>query len=232
MTSQSKTETTAEYEAIAQLMNDRYTCRSFSSDPVPEEQIRRLLRLAQRTASWSNVQPWDLILTKDDGTERFRAALYEAAKTQEVNSDIPQPEEYRGIYRDRRRESGYALYASVLIEKSDSAARETQRLENYRLFGAPHFLLVHSDVKIGPYGWVDCGGYIATFLLAAQSLGIAAAPQAAIAMQSRFVHEYFNLPDDRVVIAGISFGYATDHPINAFRTTRADIDDVVNWVDR
>jgi nitroreductase len=50
-------------------------------------------------------------------------------------------------------------------------------------------------------------------------------------MQSRFIHEYFSLPEDRVVVAGVSFGYEADHPVNTFRTTRADTSDVVTWVD-
>ncbi len=55
-------------------------------------------------------------------------------------------------------------------------------LENYRFFGAPHVAIITSDKALGVYGAVDCGGYVSTLLLAAESLGIAAVPQAAVAM--------------------------------------------------
>nr|WP_324197820.1 nitroreductase family protein [Nocardia abscessus] len=77
---------------------------------------------------------------------------------------------------------------------------------------------------------MDCGLYLGTFLLAATSLGIATIPQAAPAGRSAFVRECFDLPEDRKILAGISFGYPdVDHPANSYRTTRAPVDEVVTW---
>jgi nitroreductase len=51
-------------------------------------------------------------------------------------------------------------------------------------------------------------------------------------MHSAFLHEYFSIPDDRKVLVGISFGYPDlEHPANGYRTSRASLDEVVNWVD-
>lgn len=67
-------------------------------------------------------------------------------------------------------------------------------------------------------------------LLAARSLGIDTIAQAAIAMYSDTVREHFQLDDDRVVVAGVSFGYAdVDAPINGFRTSRSELADTVTW---
>jgi nitroreductase len=39
------------------------------------------------------------------------------------------------------------------------------------------------------------------------------------------------LGDDRTIVCGISFGYPDlDHPTNSYRTTRAPLDQVVDWV--
>ncbi|MDX7527464.1 nitroreductase family protein, partial [Enterobacter hormaechei] len=78
-----------------------------------------------------------------------------------------------GVYGERRRASGYGLYTGLGIERSDKEARLTQMLENYRFFGAPHVAVITSDAGLGTYGAVDCGGYVATFLAAASSLGVA-----------------------------------------------------------
>ncbi|MGC9670724.1 nitroreductase [Planosporangium sp. 12N6] len=220
-------------DALERILAGRYSCRAFRPEPVPRQRIERMFTLAQRTASWCNSQAWQVILTSGEATERFRAALYAAASAGPGRSDVPEPAEYRGVYQTRRREAGYGLYHSLGIDRADYAARGRQMLENFRFFGAPHVAVITSDRSLGPYGYVDCGGYVSTLLLAAESLGVAAVPQAAIAMQSDAVRAHFGIPADRVIVCGVSFGYAdADHPANSFRTGREELANVVTWHDR
>jgi nitroreductase len=219
-------------DILEELVTARRSCRAFLAKQVPRPQIERMLTLAQRTPSWCNSQAWQVHLTSGAGTERFREALYEYATSHEMGSDFPEPAEYHGVYKLRRREAGFALYASLGIAKDDHAARLQQAFENFRFFGAPHVAVITSDRALGTYGAVDCGGYVATLLLAAESLGISAIPQAAIALHSDFVRAHFGLPDDRAVLCAVSFGYADElHLANGFRTTRAELVDVVDYVD-
>ena len=105
-------------------------------------------------------------------------------------------------------------------------------LENFRFFGAPHTAIITTDRALGTYGAVDCGGYVSTLLLTAQALGLGSIAQAAIAMYSDFVREWLDLPEDRLVVCAVTFGYADpEHPANAFRTTRADLSSVVHRID-
>ncbi|GGS27117.1 nitroreductase [Streptomyces humidus] len=219
-----------EFDMVDRLLRRRHSCRAFSSTPVPHETLTSLLDSAQRTASWCNVQPWQVVVTSGTATERFSSALLTAVMGGSVDPDIPAPTEYRGAYKARRRESGLGLYSSLGIPPDDHEARTKQTLENFRFFGAPHVLVIHSEAALGPYAHVDVGGYIANLLLAAEALGLAAIPQAAIAMQSSLVHEHFGLGADRVVVAAISLGYEAEHPANVFRTDRADLAEVVTWV--
>src|SRR5438034_2284411 len=93
-------------------------------------------------------------------------------------------------------------------------------------------LSFHTDEALGVYGAIDCGGYVTSFMLAAQALGVATVPQAALAFHSEVVRKHFGLSDDRRVVCGISFGYADrDHRANSYRTTRAGIADTVSFVD-
>ena len=117
-------------------------------------------------------------------------------------------------------------------ERGDRARSALQGRENFRFFGAPHFALITTERDLGTYGAIDCGGYVSVFLLAAQSLGLAAIPQAAVAAYSPWLRDYFGLPDNRLVVCGISFGYPDQaHPANGFRTNRAPITEVVDWRD-
>ena len=157
--------------------------------------------------------------------------MLSAADESEVGPDFAFPSAYEGANRQRRYDCAMQLYDSAGIARGDREASARQARENYRLFGAPHVAMITSDAGLGVYGAVDCGAFVANFLLAAASLGIATIPQAALASRPSRVRKFFGLDDDRLVVCGISFGYAASaHPVNGFRTARADLDDVVSFV--
>jgi len=218
-------------ETFERLLAGRYSCRAFRPDPVERPVIEKILRLAQRTPSWCNAQPWQLVITSGAETDRFRAGLMEHAASHAPAPDIPFPREYRGVYLQRRRECGFQLYDSVGIARGDRAASARQAMENFRLFGAPHVAIVTTEEALGPYGILDCGAYVSNFALAARSLGVATIAQAALAAEAPFIRNFFGLPADRQVVCGISFGFEdAAHPANAFRTSRADLAETVTWV--
>jgi nitroreductase len=219
-------------EAFDALLHERHSCRAFLPDPVARSVIERLFMLAQRAPSWCNAQPWKAIVTSGAQTAALRDALAAHMAVGSPAPDIPFPREYRGEYLQRRRACGLQLYEAVGIAHDDRAASTRQALENFRFFGAPHVVIVTADAALGTYGAIDCGGFITTFLLAATSLGLAGVAQAALATYSSFLHDYFEIPDDRVVVCGISLGYEdSSHPANRFRTGRAALGEVVEWRD-
>lgn len=224
--------TPAAFDTLAELLNQRYSCRAFEPHPLPHALIERIVETAQRTASWCNAQPWQLHIASGATLERLRAALMHAAATQAPASDIPGPREYRGVYQQRRRECGWGLYDSLGIAKGDRAASAAQAAENFRLFGAPHLGIVSSEEALGTYGAVDCGAYVSNFMLAALGLGVASIAQAALASYPQVLREHLGIGADRLIVCGISFGHAdATHPANRFRTSRAPLAECVVWCD-
>lgn len=224
---------------LSRLLAERFSCRGYRPDPVPQHVIERMLGIAQMSASWCNSQPWQVIVTAGEGTERFRKMLFDHAVADHgankgvphMEPDFPFPAAYRGVYKERQREVGWQLYESVGVAYGDRVASGKQALENFRLFGAPHMLLITSERDLGVYGAIDCGLYMGSLLLAAQSLGLGMIPQAALATYAPLMREYFKIPDNRMIVVGASFGYAEDsHPANSFRSRRADLADVVQYV--
>jgi nitroreductase len=226
------TEHLNDVQVLRRLIFGRATCRAYQPLQVPEAVIRSMVDVARGTASWCNTQPWDLTITSGESTDKFRCALMEQVRQNpQLNSDFPFPEEYTGVYLERRRKSGFQLYEALGIGRGDKDRRDAQSFENFRLFGAPHVAIVTVPQKLGTYGAVDAGGFINAFLLSAQAHGVATTPQAALAMQSKFIRAYFGLPDERRVVCGISFGYAdTVHPVNGYRTERAQVDEIIQFV--
>ncbi|CAN5199985.1 nitroreductase [soil metagenome] len=218
-------------EVVEKLLAARYSCRAFRPEPVARPVIERVLNAAQRTASWCNSQPWQVTILSGDAARALGEALYKNASAGQFSADFPFPREYKGVYLDRRRESGFQLYNALGIPRGDKAGYQKQMLENFRFFGAPHVAIITSAEALGVYGAVDCGGYVGNFMLAAQALGIATVPQAALAGQSDAVRKHLGLADDRRVVCGISFGYAAEaHAANSYRTTRATIPEAAVFV--
>ena len=216
-----------------QIVNSRYSARIFRPEPLPDDTVRRILTLAQRTPSWCNSQPWQVVVTRGKGTERLRAALYAHARSGSPPApDFPFPAAYLGVYRERRKVCGVQLYQSLGIERDDKAAAAEQSLENFRLFGAPHVAIVTTADALGAYGMLDCGLYVQTFMLGARSLGVDCIAQAALASYPQLLRELLGLPGDRKVVCGVSFGYAdASHPIHSYRTERAALSEAVRFVD-
>ncbi|MBC7549962.1 MAG: nitroreductase [Cellulomonas sp.] len=215
-------------------MEQRWSCREFLPDQVPDEVLAAIFATAQRTASWCNTQAWGVHLLGGEALASFGKELGEhvMADPSATSSDVPLPERYVGAYADRRRGAGYALYESLGIERSDSEARALQMLRNFSFFGAPHVAIITTDRDHGVYGAVDCGGYVANLMNAALDVGVATIAQGAIAMYAARVRELLALPDDRLVICAVSLGLpAVDHPVNAFRTERATLADVVTIIE-
>lgn len=220
-----------QYDALTDTLQARFSCRAFTSDPVPDDTITQIIDAARHVPSWCNAQPWQVTITKGAATDAFRTLMTETASTgAPPQPDLEWPNKYEGAYAERRRTCGFQLYDAVGITKEDRAGRAQQMLRNYALFDAPHVAIIHSPANLGPYGAMDTGGFVTAFTLAATALGVATIPQAAIAAYAPQVKEHFNIPEDRLILCAISFGYAdTDAPANGFRTDRATAADIIDW---
>lgn len=214
-------------EVIGRLLEARSSCRRFRPDPVPRETTEQILGLAQLTASWCNSQSWGAIVIEGGELSRFSAALLSAVTSEDP--ELGQPA-YHNRTLERRRETGWQLYEAVGVTRGDRAGSRQQLLENFRFFGAPQTMVITSDRDLGVYGAVDCGGYVANLMLIATSFGVDTIAQAAIATKPTCVREFLGIPEDRVIVCGISFGYRDQsHPANSFTTRRDGIEHVVQW---
>lgn len=220
-------------DTLTQIMADRYSCRAFVPEPVPDADLIRIIETARHVPSWCNAQPWQVEITRGAGTERLRRALMQAARAASPPApDLTWPSTYSGAYAERRRTCGFQLYEALGIEKSDRAGRREQMLRNYAFFDAPHVAILHSPAELGPYGAMDTGGFVAAFTLAATALGIATIAQAAIAAYAPLLKDHLHIAEDRLILCAISLGYAdTDAPANQFRTNRAEAANILRWHD-
>jgi len=105
-------------------------------------------------------------------------------------------------------------------------------LRNFEFFGAPHAAIITTEEDLGVYGAIDCGLYVDSFLLAAESLGLGTCAQAALAMRSQFLRDWFDLPPNRKVVCAIAFGYPDpEHPSANFTSRRAAVPEAATFFD-
>ena len=67
------------YDTLTDLLQGRFSCRAFLPEPVPQDDITKIVAAARHVPSWCNAQPWQLIVTQGAATDTFRDALFEAA---------------------------------------------------------------------------------------------------------------------------------------------------------
>jgi nitroreductase len=218
---------TDDFQTLTRLLAARYSCRAFLPTPVPEDMIQQIIQAASRAPSWCNAQPWQVTVTHGAETGRFRDALLHAVATGAPKPDLPWPSGYPGAYGERRRACGYQLYDALGIAHQDKPARAGQSLQNFHFFGAPHVAIISSESELGPYGAMDTGGFVTSFMLAATALGLGSIAQASVAGYAPLIRAHFDLPANRLILCAISFGYADpDHPANSFRTARAGLSEI------
>ena len=81
---------------LEELLAERYSVRAFLPQPVPSETIERVLVASQRTASWCNSQPWQVLIASGEAKEKFRKLIYaEAASGAEDGHDFTPPRKHR-----------------------------------------------------------------------------------------------------------------------------------------
>jgi len=71
---------------VFEAIKKRYSVRSYKSDPIPEEKLKKVLEAARLAPSAHNAQEWKFIVVKD---EQKRKKLAEAAMNQTFVGEAP-----------------------------------------------------------------------------------------------------------------------------------------------
>src|SRR3546814_20162887 len=125
--------------ASERLLATRHSCRAFLPDRFPQPTFDGIRALAQRTASWCNAQPWQVIVASGAATDRFRDALAQPAP---AVPDLPFPEDYPDEYPMRRPACGLQLYDAVGVPPCARATSGAAAARHLGLFVGPQFLML------------------------------------------------------------------------------------------
>jgi len=213
---------------FAQTLASRRSCRAYRSTPVPREALERLLALASRSASNSNSQPWQVHVVTGPALRRLAEDLLKAYDTGDSSADYdhqPPAEGWPEPFLGRRREMGQRLYGEAMgIGRDDIERRLAHHRRNYEFFGAPVGLIltVNRARRLGAL--VDAGLFLQALMLAARAAGLDTCAQAALSDFAPVLRRNLGIPDDELVVCGLSLGYGDpDHSSTRCRTSRVPV---------
>ena len=210
MTASIPPETTA---AVDEAITSRHSIRAYLPQPVPEETVRDILRVAARAPSGTNTQPWKVHVltgaTRDRFCERICRAYDDPAERAAHTEEYAYyPVQWQSPYVDRRRKVGWDLYGLLGIGKADKARMHEQHGRNYEFFDAPVGLIFTIDRVMQQGSWLDYGMFLQNVMVAARARGLDTCPQAAFTQFHRLIAEELKLAPEEMVVCGMSLGVA------------------------
>ncbi|MBU1168076.1 MAG: nitroreductase [Proteobacteria bacterium] len=214
---------------VSDALKKRVSVRAFLDKPVPDDILRKLFDNAQHSPSNCNVQPWQVYVVSGEKKDVLKEALVAAVMTgKEPNPDFAWKIKYEGIHRDRQFGSANALYSSMGIERHDKQGRMMSMLRNWTFFDAPHAAFFTMETYLNIMGAVDLGIYAQSLSLLMAEQGISSCMQGALGQFPDPVRKVLNIPPERGILFGMSFGYADENaPVNTTRTEREPLDQSV-----
>ena len=216
----------------SQAIRKRWAARAYLDKKVERETIRQILDTARWAPSGSNIQPWRVEVVTGEAKDKLGAAM--AAARAGGEAERPEYDYYPATWVEpfdsRRKACGLALYKAQEIRREDKEKRMAAWLANYHFFGAPVGLFFFMDRSMSAGGFLDMGIFIQSVMLAATDQGLATCPQASLASYPDIVRKALGVPENMLLLCGMSLGYAaTDAPVNSYRTERAPVDEFATF---
>jgi nitroreductase len=210
----------------AEALETRRSVRAFLPTPVPRATIERILALAARAPSVTNMQPWAVQVVAGAARDALCDAVLAAFDAGDEGAPEWQyyPDRFFEPYLSRRRKIGWDLYGLLGIARGETARMHRQHGRNFRFFDAPAGMVVtiHRDLRIG--SWLDLGIFLGGICAAARGEGLHTCLQAAWAPYHGILRDHLPIPPEHTVVCGVAIGHEdTAAPENALRTERAPV---------
>ena len=219
---------------IKQLIESRYSVRSFLDKDVGFKKVKSILDTANSAPSGGNIQPWKVyVLGKNSKNELVTQALnnYDTGVQEDIEYEI-YPKPLAEEYKKRRSQCAADMYDALSIARDDIDTRLKQVRENFKFFGAPIGMIVTIDKSFAQNGWGHVGMFLQNLWLTAIDEGLGVCLQESWSIYPKTVKKVIDCPDNEIIWCGIAMGYPNNEdPINNYRTSRDSIDKCASFID-
>jgi nitroreductase len=216
-----------------ECIKTRMSIRKFKPDPVPKEVLLDIIHTAQRSPSYKNSQPWEAIILSGKKKEALSKMLIELVESgTEPRPDLQAPTSWPAAEGARIDHLFKKRAAATGVDLSDPANVKKSKKANFSFYGAPHAIYLFQDASLSLWSLFDMGLFAQSIMLAAHANGVGTVPQAFVTDYARDIKAFLSIPDAKRLVIGMSVGYPDmESPVNAFRTDRAETDEIVQWIE-
>ncbi|HYD79664.1 MAG TPA: nitroreductase [Paucimonas sp.] len=228
---------TPDQKIVDAAITSRRSIRAFLPTPIAREDIEAILDVAARAPSGTNTQPWKVYVLTGTMRERLSEAIMQVYRDpQRVKEHSEEyhyyPVEWVSPYIDRRRKIGWDLYGLLKLTRENKAGMHAQHGRNYVFFDAPVGFIFTIDRIMQQGSWLDYGMFLQNIMVAARGRGLDTCPQAAFTQFHKIIREVLGLPDNEMVVCGMSLGYADPGRIeNSLVTEREPVAGFAKFLD-
>lgn len=217
---------------VDRAITSRRSIRRFLPTPVPRHVVEELLNISARAPSGTNVQPWKVYALSGTAKNELTAAILE--KHNSTGMDGREfdyyPTEWSDPWLSRRRKIGFDLYGLLGIGKADKDRMKAQAGRNYQFFDAPVGLIFTMDRQLGRGMFIDYGMFLQNLMTAARARGLDTCAQAAFADYHTTIRKVLGIPENELVVCGMSLGYADPGaPENQLLTERVPAEEFTSF---
>lgn len=170
---------------------------------------------------------------KDRLSREIAQAHADAATAQEHAEEYNYyPRQWVSPYIDRRRKMGWDLYGLLGLTRDNKAGMRAQHGRNYAFFDAPVGLMFTIDRIMEQGSWLDYGTFLQNIMIAARGRGLDTCPQQAFTQYHKIIRSVLELPENEMVVCGMSLGYADmTKAENTLRTEREPVAGFVKFME-
>jgi nitroreductase len=216
---------------ILEGIKTRRTVRGFKPNPITREDLEKILQAAGNSPSYTNTQPWEVVMVIGKKKNELGRKLLELAKVNApTSSDLPLPKGWPSALEKRSQEHGARRLSTLGVARQDEEGREKLRLMNFEFYGAPCAVFLFIDGSLGEWSIFDMGLFAQNLILAAHSLGVESCLQASVTHYAREIKEFFNIAASKKLVICISLGYPDEKAkLNTYRSLKQKPDEFTRW---
>jgi nitroreductase len=224
-------------EAVDAAITSRRSIRAYLPMPVEREDIQKILEVAARAPSGTNIQPWNVYVLTGAAKERLSDAILKVYNDPELNKEQTEayyyyPRQWVSPFIERRRKVGWDLYTLLGITRDNKEGMAAQHGRNFRFFDAPVGLIFTINRVLEQGSWLDYGMFLQNIMVAARARGLDTCPQAAFIHYHRIIAEHLQLSSDETVVCGMALGWVDPHKVeNTLLTEREPVESFVRFVE-
>ncbi|MFO1181999.1 nitroreductase [Ottowia sp.] len=231
----------ADAASVDAAIENRFCVRAFSPAPVPRQSIEDILRVASRSPSGTNAQPWQVYVlqgaSRDALVEKVCAAYDEGRHNPTAAASFQEeydyyPRQWIDPYLARRRQNGWSLYGLLGITRDDKEKMHAQHRRNFCFFDAPVGLMFTVDRVMGAGSLLDYGMFLQNIMVAARARGLHTCPQAAWNHYGAIILPHIGAGAEEKIVCGMALGWADETAlVNTYKTPREPVGGFTRWLD-